>query len=174
MNIQERWRAVQQSWNRPDGPRHPVVPKGYASLALPHWTLVFEQNDPGITRCPVDVVYPFLDLRIVNYLLALPPLPWFFGKHLLREAMRERLPEATRVRPKTPMSDDPVLAVLRSKPSEHWWAEVAWREEMNGYVDRAALVRPDGDMDAELARTNFRPYCLNFWLRSLGSADYNS
>jgi asparagine synthase (glutamine-hydrolysing) len=174
MNLEERWRSVQQSWNGTDGPRHPVVPKGYASLALPHWTFLFEQSDPGVTRCPVEVLYPFLDLRIVSYLLALPPLPWFFEKHLLREAMRQRLPETIRVRPKTAMSRDPVLALLRSKPGERWWAEVAWREEMHGYVDRAALVPPDGDTDAELARTNLRPYCLNFWLRALRSEDYNS
>ena len=173
MNLKERWRSVQVRWKNSDGPPHPVAPKGYASLALPHWTFLFEQSDPGVTRCPVEVLYPFLDLRIVNYLLALPPLPWFFEKHLLREVMRERLPETTRVRPKTAMPEDPVLAVLRSNPDERSWAELAWSEEMSGYVDRAALVRPDGDMDAELARTNLRPYCLNFWLRSLRSADYN-
>ena len=175
VNLEERWRSVQRSWNSPDGPRHPVVPKAYASLALPQWTFLFEQSDPGVTRCPVEVLYPFLDLRIVNYLLALPPLPWFFGKHLLREAMRRKLPEATRVRPKTAVSHDPVLALLRSKPCEHWWAKVTWREEMSSYVDRASLMQPGrDDMDAELVRTSLRPYCLNFWLRSLRPGDYNS
>jgi len=174
LNLEERWRSVQGSWNGSNGAGHPVVPKGYASLALPQWTFLFEQSDPGVTRCPVEVLYPFLDLRIVNYLLALPPFPWFFEKRLLREAMRQRLPETIRVRPKTAMSHDPVLTLLRSKPCDSKWAEVAWREEMSGYVDRASLVRPHGGMDAELARTNLRPYCLNFWLHSLRSDDYNS
>jgi asparagine synthase (glutamine-hydrolysing) len=173
MKLEQRWRSVQECWNGSDGLRHPVVPKGYASLRLPHWTFLFEQSDPGVTRCPVEVLYPFLDLRIVNYLLALPPFPWFFEKHLLREAMRQRLPETTRTRPKTAMPEDPVMAFLRSKPDERRWAEASWSEEMSRYLDRAALVRPTGDMNVELARANFRPYCLNFWLRAIRSRDYN-
>jgi hypothetical protein len=37
-----------------------------------------------------------------------------------------------------------------------------------------SIAPPDGDTDAELVRTNLRPYCLNFWLRALRSQDYNS
>jgi len=141
---------------------------------LPQWTWLFEQTDPGVTRCPVEVLYPFLDLRIVNYLLALPPLPWFFGKHLLREVMRQRLPETIRIRPKTAMSEDPLMALIRSEPTASKWAGGQWSEEMNRYVDRSSLIQPNGGMDSELARTNFRPYCLNFWLRSVRSDAYNS
>ena len=39
---------------------------------------MFEQENPGVTRCPVEVRHPFLDLRIVNFLLALPPFPAIF------------------------------------------------------------------------------------------------
>ena len=41
---------------------------------------MFEQESPGVTHSPVETCYPFLDLRIVNYLLAIPPFPWFFQK----------------------------------------------------------------------------------------------
>jgi asparagine synthase (glutamine-hydrolysing) len=141
---------------------------------LPHWTWLFEQSDPGVTRSPVQVLYPFLDLRIVNYVLALPPFPWFFEKHLLRETMRQRLPELIRCRSKVAMSSDPLLALLRSHPAEHQWAEANWSEEMSRYVDRRSLERPHGEMDSERARMNFRPYCLNFWLRSTLVDAYNS
>lgn len=148
--LEERWRSVQAGWTDSGCLRHPIVPKAHASFSLPHWTFLFEQTDPGVTRCPVEVVYPFLDLRIVNYLLALPPFPWFFEKHLLRKAMRDRLPDTTRVRPKVAMSGDPCRALLRSRPDEQKWAEVSWVQEMNHYVDRASLDPPNSDMDPEL------------------------
>ena len=53
---------------------------------------MFEQENAGATHFPLEMRYPFLDLRIVNYLLALPPFPWCFNKMLLREAMAGRLP----------------------------------------------------------------------------------
>ena len=48
---------------------------------------MFEHENAGLTRYPVEVRHPFLDLRIVNFLLALPPFPLFFEKKLLREAV---------------------------------------------------------------------------------------
>ena len=67
---------------------------------------MFEQENAGASQFPVETRYPFLDLRIVNYLLALPPFPWFFQKMLLREAMTGRIPETVRMRPKTPVQSD--------------------------------------------------------------------
>ena len=67
--------------------RHPILPAGHASLALPHWTHMFEQENPGVTRQPVEVRHPFIDLRVVEFLLALPPFPYFLEKKLLRDAM---------------------------------------------------------------------------------------
>ncbi len=70
---------------------------------------MFEQENPGVTRCPVEVRHPFLDLRVVNFLLALPPFPLFFEKQLLREAVAGRLPESVRTRRKTPLAGSPLV-----------------------------------------------------------------
>ena len=87
---------------------HPILPKAHASLSLPHWSAMFEQENPGVTRCPVEVRHPFLDLRVVNFLLALPPFPLFFEKRILREAVAGRLPESVRTRRKTPLAGNPL------------------------------------------------------------------
>ena len=92
---------------------HPILPKAHASLSLPQWSAMFEQENPGVTRCPVEVRHPFLDLRIVNFLLALPPFPLFFEKKLLREAVAGRLPESVRTRRKTPLAGSPLVEHLR-------------------------------------------------------------
>src|ERR1700736_3236972 len=106
MRLQGRWQECGEHPNL--SLEHPIHPKAHASLSLPHWTHMFEQEDAGATHFPVETRHPFLDLRIVNYLLALPPFPWFFQKLLLREAMAGRLPEMVRMRPKTPLRSDPL------------------------------------------------------------------
>jgi asparagine synthase (glutamine-hydrolysing) len=174
MDLEDRWQKVETSWKDFRHSDHPVLPRGYLSLALPHWSRLFELTDPGVTRCPVEVMYPFLDLRIVNYLLAVPPFPWFFEKRLLRVAMRDRLPKETLSRQKIAMSDDPLLSVLKLQSNGiRWKNSVPWSEETSRFVDRSFLTLPNGDEDSERARTDLRPYCLNFWLHSLRSGRYN-
>jgi asparagine synthase (glutamine-hydrolysing) len=169
MNLEARWRE----WNElPTPAKHPILPKAHASLALPHWQHLFELQNAGVTHCPVEVRYPFLDLRIVNYLLALPPFPWFFEKTLLREAMIGRLPESVRVRPKTPLGGDPVQAQLQKQGSE-WLNKVEWNAEMHHYINRSALGSLTGEPDSDQVDVNIRPHCLNFWLQSARRVRYN-
>ena len=170
VDIEARWR---EHGTLPRVPGHPTKPKAHASLSLPHWSRLFELADPGVTHCPVEVRYPFLDLRIVNYILALPPFPWSFHKKLLREAMKGRLPEDIRRRPKTPLSGDPVVALLRRHREAPWLDRERWSEEIDSYVDRnAPLPLHDGE-DSEGAIQATRPLCLNFWLQSRVRVRYN-
>ena len=153
------------------GIRHPIHPKGYASLALPQWTLMFEQENAGVTHCPVETRYPLLDLRIVNYLLALPMFPWFFQKMLLREAMEGRLPERVRMRPKTPLQGDPLCEQVRRTGIERL-NQMRWNPDVDRYINRSALTRPHGKMSSEQVSSNIRPYCLNIWLQSARRVRY--
>jgi asparagine synthase (glutamine-hydrolysing) len=174
MNLEDRWREVENRWKDFRHSDHPLLRKGYLSLALPHWTRLFELTDAGVTRSPVEVLYPFLDLRVVNYLLALPPFPWFFEKRLLRYAMGDRLPKETLSRPKTAMSEDPLLSALKLESNgSRWENSIPWCEESNRFVDRSLLVLPNGNEDSERAISDLRPYCLNFWLHSLENGRYN-
>ncbi|MGH9718363.1 MAG: asparagine synthetase B family protein [Candidatus Acidiferrales bacterium] len=143
---------------------HPVMPAAHASMSLPHWTRLFELQNPGVTRCAVEVRYPFLDLRIINYMLALPPFPWAFRKTLLREAMAGRLPEEIRLRPKTPLPFDPVLAALRME-RRPVTERVPWDAETECYVRRAKYQEPGAEQGPAAAEMWVRPLCLNFWLR---------
>jgi asparagine synthase (glutamine-hydrolysing) len=169
MKLQERWKE----WD--EHPKltseHPIHPKAHASLSLPHWTLMFEQVNAGWTPYPLEVRYPFMDLRIVNYLLSLPPFPWFFEKMLLREAMAERIPERVRMRPKTPLQGDPVSAQLQKTGAEAL-NQMHWSKDSDRFIERSALVPPYDKMNAEQIRTHLRPYCLNIWLQSARKVGY--
>ena len=151
---------------------HPVLPKAHSSLSLPHWSAMFEQENAGVTRCPVEVRHPFLDLRIVNFLLALPPFPLFFEKQLLREAVAGRLPESVRTRRKAPLAGSPLVAHLR-KPRAEWLEQSHWSAEMDGYVNKSALAAFRNETHAEKAHSALRPLCLNFWLQSARKVRYN-
>ena len=133
---------------------------------------MFEQENAGMTPYPLEVRYPFLDLRIVNYILALPPFPWFFEKMLLREAMAERIPERVRMRPKTPLQGDPVSAQLQKTGAERL-NQLHWSKDSDRFIKRSALVPPYGKMNAVEVCNNLRPYCLNNWLQLARRVRYN-
>jgi asparagine synthase (glutamine-hydrolysing) len=169
LNLKDR----AKEWNElPTFRPHPILPKGHVSLSLPHWSAMFEQVNPGITRCPVEVRYPFLDLRVVNFLMALPPFPLFFEKKLSREAAAGRLPESVRTRRKNRMTSNPLLAHVR-RSQTGWIDPIEWNAEMDFYVNRSALTTFQGDENAEQACAIVRPLCLNFWLQSARKVRYN-
>jgi len=111
LDLPARWRAGQSLPIPPQA--HPIHATAVASMYLPHWTRLFELESPSVTKCHVDVRYPFLDLRVVEYLLAIPPWPWFLQKRLLREAMAGRVLDSVRLRPKTPFPGVPLLLHLQ-------------------------------------------------------------
>jgi asparagine synthase (glutamine-hydrolysing) len=171
MNLRERWKE----WG--EHPKlvfeHPILPRAHASLSLPQWTHMFEHENGGLAPQPLEIRYPFLDLRIVNYLLAFPPFPWFFHKMLLRETMTGRLPESVRMRPKTPLQEDPVLQQVRREGIESL-NQIRWSQDTDKYINRSGLASPHGKMNAEQISNNLRPYCLNIWLQSARRVRYNN
>lgn len=169
-NLKARWKEVCK--HPVAASTHPILPKAHASLSLPHWTQMFEQENAGWTPYPLEVRYPFLDLRIVDYLLALPPFPWFFEKMLLRAAIAGRIPERVRMRPKTPLEGDPVSEQFRRTGAEQL-KQMRWSSEADQYIERSALAPPHGRMNAEQIGSNLRPYCLNIWLQSMHRVRYN-
>lgn len=161
-NLAGRWK--QQDEARKSWAMHPIHPRAHGSLTLPQWTNIFELEDPGATSYALETRYPFLDLRIVNFLLALPPFPWFFKKTILREAMTGRLPEDVRSRPKAPLAGDPVLAQLELNGTRIF-TEMSWSQEIDRYIERSALKTPHVGMNREQLNVHLRPYALNIWLK---------
>lgn len=166
--VKERWEETMGGARR----KHPVVPLAYASLALPVWTQLFETDDPGVTRSPVEVRYPFLDLRIVEFLLAIPPFPWFYEKALLRQTMTGKLPKEILNRPKTPLAADPLIAHLNLSHSAAF-DQTSWHNEIKRFVDPAVVPRLAGERSPAKARVGIRPHCLNFWLQYSRPVRYN-
>jgi len=141
----------------------------YEAIVDPLWPNLFEGYDPGVTGVPVEVRHPFFDLRLLEFLMALPALPWCSDKELLREAARGILPDAVRLRRKSPLLADPLIALLE-RPDSAWVDSFEAVRDLGRYVERKQIPKVFGEKDAWSAWTHLRPLSLNLWLRSNAAA----
>jgi len=145
---------------------HPVRPEAYRQLTSRTWAYDFEYNDPGMTGYPGEIRYPFFDLRLVNYLLAIPVVPWCLHKELMRVAMRGILPEEVRLRPKTPLRGDPIGPFFQ-QPTLKWIDRYEPTPALAKYVVRSALPQICGmEMNFNEALINLRGLSLDLWLQN--------
>ena len=158
--LEERRKERSRFWVA--GPRHAVRPKAHGSMLGPQWAGLFESDDPGVTRYPLEVRYPFLDLRVVDYLLAIPVFPWAYKKKLLRDSMFKKLPDTLRLRPKTPVSVDPVTAKIRERG-------IKWLDNISLSSRTAEFVNPTRLLDScnRMGLEEIRAYSLHKWLRTI-------
>jgi asparagine synthase (glutamine-hydrolysing) len=146
-------------------------PDAYRRLSSPLWPSYLESADPGVTRVPLEHRWPFLDLRLVSYVLAIPPLPWCVDKRLLRLAMRGSLPEVVLRRPKSPLTSDPLRAHLQARDYS-WLDRFEATPQLARFVNRRAIPRVATIANAENTWLDLRPFCLNYWLSRVN--DYAS
>lgn len=148
---------------------HPARPEAYQRLADDVTnSVLFETMDPGMTRLPIEQRHPFLDLRLVRFLLRVPPLPWCVNKELLRSAGKGVLPERIRTRPKTPLIGDPVRECLR-RPESRWIDEFHADRRLQSYIIRdriPPLVGPENEANAHDWPIHLRPLALDLWLKN--------
>ena len=156
-NLRERLRDF---WvKREDGKR----PAAMRALKSNIWTALFEGYDPVATRLNLEVRHPFIDLRLVEYLLAIPAVPWCVDKHILRCAMKNKLPEAVLNRHKTGLAGDPALQLVR-RASVRWLDSFEVSPQLRAFVnlDRRRSVVEEETADGRWA--SLRVFALNHWL----------
>jgi len=169
LDLRARWEQL-NSVPTPEGPLRPMA---YQSLISVFWPALFEGYDPSVTRLPLEVRYPFFDLRLLRYLLQLPPLPWCADKELLRQAMRGTLPETVRLRPKAPLAGDPVSELLRGSDVQ-WLNHFHPAPALDRYVDRGKLSPMTGETNPLRLWAKLRVLSLNLWLHSQDGIDHKS
>ena len=156
-NLHERW---EQFWStRSEGKR----PAAMRALNSKIWTSLFEGYDRGATKLNLDVRHPFLDIRLVEYLLAIPTKPWCVNKHILRRAMSDKLPAAVLNRPKTGLMGDPALQLVQ-RASVRWLDSFEVSPQLRAFVNlnRRRPVAQEKTSDALWA--SLRVFALNYWL----------
>jgi asparagine synthase (glutamine-hydrolysing) len=151
---------------RPD-PSHPLRPEAFRILTKAYWPFLFEGFDPGSTGFALEFRHPLFDRRVVEYCLAIPPVPWCLDKELLRAAMRGVLPEEVWKRPKAPLRLDPVLERLRAGDAARLDDSLD-HPQLAAFVHQEAVPRfksGDDGFDAASYHVHLRPIALNYWLK---------
>lgn len=158
-SCRERRNAV----SRTAASQHPFRPRGYAGFSDVRWQSLFEDCDITAALSHADVRHPFLDLRLLRYMLALPAMPWCRNKLIIRRAMRSSLPGTVLRRPKTSLGASPDFERVRR----------SGLPRMVPSPDLLKYVIPDripaSPRDPLELRSALRPLGLNAWLHNLGS-----
>jgi asparagine synthase (glutamine-hydrolysing) len=156
LQLSARWEQILN----PAQSIHPVRPKGYASLNTPLWQTVFERNDSGVTTAAFEVRCPFIDVRLLRFLLAVPPLPWCRSKYLIRRAMRGALPKPVLQRTKSGVA----CVDIMDRVGRFGLAPFAPTSALSTYVDATAIPTTVSDNMWDFGG-HLRVRSLNHWLQ---------
>jgi asparagine synthase (glutamine-hydrolysing) len=126
------------------------------------WPALFEGYDPGATRLALEVRHPFIDVRLVEYMLSIPAFPWCIKKQILRSAMQGRLPDAVLHRPKSPLTVDPALQLSR-RAGVRWLDNFEVTPQLTRFVNLSHR-RSQAEETPNALWANLRVFALNHWL----------
>jgi asparagine synthase (glutamine-hydrolysing) len=155
INLKDRWYEPEISDSR--------RPATLRALQSRVWAPLFEGYDKHVTQLPLEVVHPFIDVRLVEYLLAIPAKPWCVNKHILRCAMKDRLPAAVLNRPKTPLADDPALQLSRRR-SVRWLDHFEVTPQLTRFVNLKVRRSLAEEETPNALWASLRLFALNHWL----------
>ncbi len=153
----QRWDAHQH----PAPSSHPIRPSGYRGFGVAHWQQLFEACDIQGAMARVEFRHPFLDVRLLQYMLALPAMPWCRRKLVLRRAMRGVLPRAVLRRKKASLRESPDLV----RVAVSGFPRLVPAPGLSQYVDIHRI--PTAPRTVVELRAALRPLGLNYWLQDL-------
>jgi len=168
-NLCERWKEF---WARSNEVKRPAAMRALNSKS---WTSLFEGYDPGSTKLNLEVRHPFLDMRLIEYLLAIPPAPWCVNKHILRGAMSNKLPAAVLNRPKTGLMGDPALQLVR-RASVRWLDNFEVSPQLRAFVNLNRRRPVAEERTSAALWASLRVFALNYWLTNsqpIGDSKWN-
>jgi asparagine synthase (glutamine-hydrolysing) len=157
--VRSVWKEIKRIKEKPiSSPRQATL----SALQSRVWAPLFEGYDPGSTRLPLEVRHPFIDVRLVDYLLSIPAVPWCTNKHILRCAMKDQLPTAVINRPKTPLAADPALQLTR-RAGVRWLDNFEVTPQLKRFVNLSHR-RSQAEGTPSALWANLRVFALNHWL----------
>lgn len=162
LQLQDRWARSKAQ---------PGIGKGaragaYYAMLFSNWLPLLEGSDAGWTGVPVERRHPLLDLRLVEFLLSLPAIPWCVDKHIFRAAGQNVLPKPILSRPKTPLAGDPVPCLLRDHKARSP-DPFAFHSAVGQYVDASQLAKVVDQTETELYWIALRVLVLSQWLTAI-------
>jgi asparagine synthase (glutamine-hydrolysing) len=154
LQLQERMRTA----NDMSDPTHGWHPQAVGTLGNPVWQKLFDDLSNDEAMASLEWRHPFLDLRVLEFMLSVPPVPWAREKMLMREAMRGLLPDEILRRKKAPLAKSPIAGPIAA----YGLGDMPSGNRLAAYVDRKLL--PTGRVaDADL-RSVVAAHALDHWM----------
>jgi asparagine synthase (glutamine-hydrolysing) len=145
---------------------HPTRPDAVRYLSDPVWQSVLESAQPAYTGVELEMVWPFLDTRVIEFVFSIPPVPWCQRKELVRRAFHGELPDEILERPKSPLNrffERQVATWRESRRPEEITVGDGVREFVDSRMVGGTLERGSlGEVSAA-----WRVLELDHWLRNL-------
>jgi len=164
LDLEDRWRDFTETRSSSADTLRSVAHK---LLEDPLWPSMFEEFDPGRTGVDTELRHPWFDLRLVTFLLSLPPVPWCVEKMIVRQAMIDRLPASVLNRPKTPLRGYSGYEIL-SQEGVPGLDELSGVEGLDRFIDVSRygiIARQPHRLRPEEYDLITRPLGLARWLR---------
>ena len=157
LKLRERARTLGEG-----GAPHPWHPAAIASFTSPTWQAMFDGFNFEESLAPIVWRHPYLDLRVLEFMLSVPPVPWGWNKQLLRRAMEGQLPAEILARPK----GAPGLATA-PLPGGNEMPQLEATDLLATYVNIGKLPAKDASRaDIEMALS---AHALDYWLAATRS-----
>ena len=153
-DLDERLRAGQEFLD----PSHPWHPVAMGAFKNPIWQKLFADRDQDEMTAPMVWRHPYFDLRVLQFMLSVPPVPWAREKRLMRIAMRDRLPRGILTRKKTPVARSLLVGPMQEKGL----GTLAAGPHLDPYVDRRRIPATT-DTDRVL-RPLIAVHALDHWI----------
>lgn len=162
-NLRQRWL---ESRSRRSVHTHPFHPGAYEALHDGGWGEILETEDAGWHGVRLETRAPLLDLRLLIFLLRLPPVPWCIDKELCRKAMRAILPASVVERHKTPLLRDPVQLCAEH---QEWIAKLPREapEAIQEFVNWRKWCETFNHSKGSLSWRILRPVNLLYWMKAV-------
>ena len=163
-DLRARLESHPQSQSRPVKD-WPLRVRATSVLGSPIWASMFNRHDAEHLGARVETRFPFTDVRLVDFLLNIPAVPWCIDKYITRRAMVNRLPPAVLARPKSPMAADTARARLDKGDRLPWCETFRPHPLLARYVNVGLLAercrRGTAAIDPSV---DTRALMLNEWL----------
>lgn len=150
--------------------RHAARPSAARRLSSSLWQRLHQGTDRAFSRAPLEVRWPFLDARLIEFVFAIPPVPWCQRKYLMRRAYASELPAEVVRRPKTTIPGYFEVAAGAWRANRASVFAPSLHAHTREYVDAARLADALATGDAEAVHVAWRALTLDRWIRDLEAA----
>jgi len=159
LDLQKEWKS---GWGYLKEKRSLVSRSSSLELSLlrPDWSTDDIIMNSSFT--PTEKRDPFLDIRMVEFTLSLPAIPWLFNKHILRQSMKNRLPNEVVFRPKTPLGA--LDFALLNQSGNKWLSDWKMSKKTLTYINSSIITEKIFDSEINVY-LNSRPFVLDNWIR---------